>query len=210
MQHIKHIIFILVLSLLCGNISAKKTESNQEEARRLFEKSYNLVFGKEGSSLTYKVNIVGLYKTEGHITYKGKKHCFEDAQGQAWCDGTTIYKVSKKDKAINIYRVNDEKSDRYMSKFKFDGNNFTYSYKAKGNTYEITAKVKNSSLMGIKHITLVVMKNNLYPISLRLKVGFMSTTVQISNFKAGNINDNIFLFPRTRFYGYTVHDHRNE
>lgn len=200
--------FLLFLPIIV--FGAKKNTSNATEARRMFEKVYNMVFGQEGSSLDYSVNIVGLYKTNGHIVYKGKKQYFEDEKMYSWTDGSNAWRVLKKEKLVKVYRADDDNRDKYMAKFKFDINNFTYSYKEKGDTYEITAKVKNSSLMGIKHVTAVVKKKNLHPLGMKIKVAFLSTTVKISNFKAGGISDNTFVFPKSRFAGYKLEDHRND
>ena len=181
--------------------------TNAAEAKALFDKVYGLVFGSEGSQLSYKVNIIGMYKTEGHIIYKGKKNCFKDERLESWNDGRNIYRANIKKKEVDVYRADDDNSDKYMSKFKFNANDFTYSYKQSGDKYEITAKVKKSKLMGIKHVTIVVLKKNLYPVSLKIKLAFISTTVSISNFKPGNIKDDVFVFPKSKFSSYTFNRH---
>lgn len=210
MKFLKFILLILMSVFVSIDASSKVNNSNQAEAKKLFDKVYNMVFGNEGCSLTYSVNIIGLYKTEGDVIYKGKKSYFEDKKLYCWNDGTTIYRVDKKDKVVNIYRSGDDRADKYMAKFKFDANNFTYSYTTKNDYYEITAKVKKSSFMGIKHVTAVVSRKNLYPVSLKIKVGFLSTTVKISNFKYGNINPSVFTYPMSRFSSYSVEDYRNK
>lgn len=206
----RKIVLFSLLFIPLLSIGAKKDSSNAAEARQLFEKVYKMVFASDGCSLNYAVNIVGLYKTNGHIIYKGKKKYFEDEKMYSWTDGTNAWRVLKKEKLVKVYRADDERQDKYMAKFKFDINNFTYIYKEKGDTYEITAKVKNSSMMGVKHVTAVVNKKTLYPQSLKVKVAFFSTTVKITNFKTGNISDNTFVFPKSRFAGYKLEDHRKD
>lgn len=194
--------------MTCISASAKVNTTNAAEAKKLFDKVYNMVFGKDGSTLSYNVNIIGVFKTQGTIYYKGKKQAFEDKRIASWSDGITAYKVDKKEKIVHIYRADDDERDKRMAKFKFDASNFSYSYKTSGNNYEITAKVKNPDFFGIKHVTIVVNKANLYPSSLKIKLGVFSTTVKISNFKAGNINDAVFVYPKNRFSGFKVEDHR--
>jgi hypothetical protein len=92
--------------------------------------------------------------------------------------------------------------------FKYDVNNFAYSYKEKGEYYELTAKVRNSKFFGIRSVTALVRKSNLHPVSLTVKLAFLSTTVQISNFRSGGIDDNVFTFPKSRFADYKFIDHR--
>lgn len=200
------ILLLLFPTFLCaGNDNA-----NAVEARRLFNKVYDLVFGKEGSSLTYSVNIIGLYKTQGNIVYKGKKLYYMESRYASWQDGVTAYMVDKKKKTIGIYNVDDDKKDAYLAKFKYDVNNFDFSYKTSGDYYEITAKVKNSSFFGIKRVTAMVHRKTLYPVSMNIKLAFISTTVKISNFKSGNINDKVFVFPKSKYVGYTVTDNRGK
>lgn len=189
-------------------MSKNNKTANSAEAKAMFDKVYSLVFGKAGSQLSYKVNIVGIYKTEGTIIYKGKKNYFKDDRLESWNDGKNIYRANIKKREVHVYRFDDDNSDKYLSKFKFNADDFSYSYKENKNYYQITAKVRKSKLMGIKHVTVVVNKNNFYPVSLKIKMAFISTTVNISNFKPGNINDDIFVFPRHRFssYTFTTHD----
>lgn len=204
----RHALSLFMAILLSLSMSAKKEAENSVEAKQMFEKIYGMVFGSEGSSLTYNVNIVGIYKTEGNITYKGKKQYFKDKRYSSWCDGVNVYKVDSKERTVNIYSANDDKRDKYMSKFKFDASKYIFSYKLKGNVYEITAKVRKSDLLGIKYVTITANKNNLYPSSVKIKMGFVSTTVKISNFKSGGINDAIFVYPKQKYSNYKVIDNR--
>ena len=183
-------------------------EYNGEEAKELFDKVFTMVFGPEGSSLSYSVNIVGLYKTQGDVVYKDKKISYEEKRFAAWEDGKVAYMVDKEKKKVDIHDFNDDKKDKYLSMFKYDLNNFAYSYKVKGEYYELTAKVKNSKFFGIRSVTAMVLRSNLHPVSLSIKLAFITTTVQISNFHSGNINENLFTFPKHRFTDYQYIDHR--
>ena len=208
----KSFIFSLFFLLFCLSVEAKDAtpKSGNPTATELFNKVYNLVFGPQGSALSYKVNIIGLYKTEGNIVYKGKKLHYAEERYMAWEDGITAYMVDKKKKMVNIYRFDDDNKDKYLSKFKYDVNNFDYSYVTEGNYYLVTAKVKNPSLFGIRSVTARVRKDNLYPVSLTIKLALLRTTVQISNFRSGKIADSNFVFPKEKFKDYEFIDHRNE
>lgn len=204
-------ILITLLMILCSLPGRSLTPDRiyqGEDARELFDKVFRMVFGPDGASLTYKVNIVGLYKTQGDVIYKGKKINYEEKRFGAWEDGKVAYMVDKEKKKVDIHDFNDEKKDKYLSMFKYDVNNFDYSYKDVGEFYELTAKVKNSKFFGIRYVTAKVRKSNLYPVSLYIKLRFISTTVQISNFHSGGIDDSVFTFPRHRFTDYEYVDHR--
>jgi hypothetical protein len=210
MRH-KFIVSILI-SFLCLSVQARANASatSDPKARELFNKVYNMVFGPQGSALSYKVNIIGIYKTEGNIVYKGKKLHYAEARYMAWEDGITAYMVDKKKKLVNIYRFDDDNKDKYLSKFKYDVKNFDYSYEDDGDYYLITAKVKNAGFFGIKSVTARVYKTNLYPVSLTIKLSFFRTTVQVFDFRSGKIADSNFVFPKDKFKGYEFVDHRNE
>lgn len=205
------IIYIIMFAFsvtLTGMADTKTT--SQVKARELFDKVFNMVFGPEGSSLSYSVNIIGLYKTQGHVVYKDKKICYEEKRFCAYEDGKVAYMVDKEKKKVDIHDYDDESKDKYLSMFKYDVDNFAYSYKDKGEHYELTAKVKNSKFFGIRSVTALIRKSNLHPVSLSIKLAFITTTVQISDFHSGNIDESVFIFPKSRFADYKYVDHRGE
>ncbi len=205
------IIYIIMFAFsvtLTGMADTKTT--SQVKARELFDKVFNMVFGPEGSSLSYSVNIIGLYKTQGHVVYKDKKICYEEKRFCAYEDGKVAYMVDKEKKKVDIHDFNDESKDKYLSMFKYDVDNFAYSYKDKGEHYELTAKVKSSKFFGIRSVTALIRKSNLHPVSLSIKLAFITTTVQISDFHSGNIDESVFIFPKSRYTDYKYVDHRGE
>lgn len=202
-------IIIFICSLTAQDVAAAK-KATKDNARELFLKVYDLAFGKQGSSLSYSVNIIGLYKTQGNVIFKEKKMQYEEKRYCAWEDGKVAYMVDKNEKKVDIHDFNDEKKAKYFSMFKYDLNNYSYSYKVKGDYYELTAKVKESKFLGIRSVTALVHKSNLYPVSLSIKLAFISTTVKISNFRSGGIDDSVFTFPEQRFRDYKHIDHRYE
>lgn len=204
--------YLFLMIMLFFSLTAKSTTAEKEhkgaEAKELFDKVFNMVFGPEGSSLSYSVNIVGLYKTQGDVVYKDKKINYEEKRFAAWEDGKVAYMVDKEKKKVDIHDFDDDKKDKYLSMFKYDLNNFAYSYKVKGEYYELTAKVKNSKFFGIRSVTAFVRKSNFHPVNLSIKLAFITTTVQISNFRSGNIDESVFTFPKHRFTDYQYIDHR--
>lgn len=203
-------ILALILSLLPALPASAKDNTNSKEAKELFNKVYNNVFGPEGSSLTYSVNIIGLYKTKGDIVYKGNKVHYAEERYLAWEDGVTAYMVDKKKKTVSVYRHDDDKKDEQLAKFKYNVNDFDISYITQDAYYYITAKVRDSKFFGIREVVAKVNSKTLAPVSLTIKLAIIKTTVKITNFKSGGIKDSEFVFPRKQFADYKFVDKRKE
>ena len=128
----KLVLLVMMLISVLASVKAQddsEMSANERQAKRIFNQAYQQVFGEQGATLRYDVNITGIYKTYGTIWYKGKKSRFEDAKMNSWNDGTTVYtiKKKKKKKEVEIHETKNNKSDKYSSKFKFVPENFNYS-----------------------------------------------------------------------------------
>ena len=199
---------IIVLSLLSTLVPIQAQESaNERQAKRIFNQAYQQVFGEQGATLRYDVNITGLYKTWGTIWYKGKKSKFVDAKMNSWNDGKTVYTIKKKKKEVEIHDVKNNKSDKYSSKFKFVPENFDYSVANDDEGLMLTLKAKKGA-KGIKEIHALVKRQTYEPIRVRIKIAFIWTTIKISNFKSGGITDEMLRFPAEQFKDYNFVDKR--
>ena len=199
--------FLLLLLLAFTVTSAIAETPNERQARRMFDQTYNMVFGEQGSTLHYAVNIIGVYKTEGTVWYKGKKSRFVDEKYNAYCDGETYWLANRKKKTLTIFTANDDKRDKYATKFTFEPDNYLYSIADSKEGYVITLKAKRG-VKGIKEARALLDKKTRYPLSLRIKVSIFHTTIKISNFKSGGISDDSFKFPQSKYQGYEVIDKR--
>ena len=180
---------------------------NARQARRIFNQAYQQVFGEQGATLRYDVNIIGIYKTYGTIWYKGKKSKFVDAKMNSWNDGTTVYTIKKKKKEVEIHDAKNNKSDKYSSKFKFVPENFDYSIANDEEGLMLILKAKKGA-KGIKEIHALVKRQTYEPIRVRIKIAFIWTTIKISNFKSGGITDEMLRFPREQYKDYKFVDKR--
>ena len=180
---------------------------NARQARRIFNQAYQQVFGEQGATLRYDVNIIGIYKTYGTIWYKGKKSKFVDAKMNSWNDGVTVYTIKKKKKEVEIHSAKNNKSDKYSSKFKFEPENFDYSIANHEQGLMLTLKAKKGA-KGIKEIHALVEQKTYHPISVRIKIAFVWTTIAISNFKSGGITDEMLRFPAEQYKDYKFIDKR--
>ena len=196
---------MLLLSAF-GSMHAQET-ANSRQARRIFNTAYQQVFGEQGATLHYDVNITGIYKTNGTIWYKGKKSKFEDAKMNSWNDGTTVYTIKKKKKEVEIHSAKNNKSDKYSQKFKFEPDNYDYRIAEDKDGLLLTLTLKKGK-KGMKEIHAIVTKNTFRPVSLRIKIAFIWTTIKISNFKSGNITDEMLRFTREQYKNYKFVDKR--
>jgi len=164
----------------------------------LFNETFKMIYGDQGSQLHYKVNIIGIYKTEGTIWTKGKKSKFVDEKYIAWNDDVTYYRLERKKNRVVIYDAHSDERDKYATKFKFDPDNYTYSIKDSKEGYYITLKAKKG-VRGIKEARCLLDKKHRYPVSVRIKLGIFHTTIKISNVKIGGISDDLFQFPQDSY-----------
>ena len=200
---------LLAIVLLLSALTSVKAEDNPNarQARRIFNQAYQQVFGEQGATLRYDVNIIGIYKTYGTIWYKGKKSKFVDAKMNSWNDGETVYTIKKKKNEVEIHSAKNNKSDKYSSKFKFEPENFDYSIANHEQGLMLTLKAKKGT-KGIKEIHALVKRQSYEPISLRIKIAFIWTTINISNFKSGVITDEMLRFPAEKYKDYKFVDTR--
>lgn len=198
---------IVFVGLLIAMGCAAKTTPNGVQARKMFDQVYDMVFGEQGATLHYAVNIIGMYKTEGTIWYKGKKSKFVDEKYDAYSDGTTYWRAERKKREVTVFNMNDEGRDKYATKFKFDPDNYDYSIRRDDNHYWITLKAKRG-VKGIKEARVQLDIRTRHPQAIRIKLGIFHTTIKISNFKTGGIGDNLFVFDKRRYAGYRFIDKR--
>ena len=202
-------IFLALIMLIISLCSMQAQETaNSRQARRIFNSAYQQVFGEQGATLHYDVNITGLYKTRGTIWYKGKKTKFEDAKVTSWSDGQTVYSVKKKKKReVEIHNAKSNKSDKYSQKFKFEPENYNYSIAEEKGGLMITLKLLKGK-KGMKEIHALLDRKTYHPIKVRIKIAFIWTTIKISDFQSGGITDEMLRFPKEEYKDYKFVDKR--
>lgn len=205
---------LLVFSLLMAlsQVSAAQETANSRQARRIFNDAYQQVFGEQGATLRYDVNITGIYKTNGQIWFRGKKRKFVDNKMTSWSDGETVYTVKKskskrKKKEVEIHNAKKNKSDKYSGKFKFVPENFDYSIANDDEGLMVTLKAKKGT-KGIKEVQALLKRQTYEPIRVRIKIAFISTTIKISEFQSGGITDEMLRFPVEKYQDYKYIDKR--
>ena len=202
-------LFSILLFLTFSLTGFSRDIANASQARKMFDNTYNMVFGEQGSTLHYNVNIVGILKVDGTIWYKGKKSRFVESRYLSWNDGVKDYWVDQKKKTVTLFDAGSERKDKYSSKFEFHPNDYDYSWEDSKEGYVINMDAHKRT-KGIKHIKAIIDKKTKAPISLKIKLLWFWTTVKISRFQSGNINDNVFTFPASKYKEYKFIDERKK
>ena len=195
--------------MLIGTICSVQAQdnANSRQARRIFNNAYQQVFGEQGATLHYDVNITGIYKTRGTIWYKGKKSKFDEARMTSWNDGKYVYTFKKKKREVELHTAKKNKSDKYSQKFKFVPENYNYSIAEGDNGLLVTLKLIKGR-KGMKEIHALLERKTYHPISVRIKIAFIWTTIKISDFQSGGITDEMLRFPKEQFKDYKFVDKR--
>ena len=200
-------LFFIMMGTLTSMSAQEKLTPNEQQARRIFDEAFNMVYGPKGSELTYSVNIIGIYKTKGTIWTMGKMSKFADEKYIAWNDDVTYYRLERKKKTITIYSAHDDERDKYATKFKFYPENYRYNIKDDKKGLLITLKLKPKA-KGIKEVRALLDKRTHYPLSVRIKFGLFHVTIKISHFKTGGISEQLFKFPKEQYKDYKYIDKR--
>lgn len=202
-----HLFLILLTILIVSSAWTTKRSSGSNESRKIFDYTYNLVFGPQGSSLTYDVNIIGILKANGSVWYKKNKKKYTESRYMSWNDGQKEYFVDNKKKTVTLNTSGKRKSDRYGNKFTFNADDYNYSHEETKTTYVLNIDAKKD-VSGIKHLKAIIDKRTRAPKYLKIKVLWFWTTVNITNFHSGGISDDVFKFPSEKFKSYKLIDER--
>ena len=191
-------LIICMMGALTAVCAQEKMTPNEQQARRIFDEAYRMVYGPKGSQLDYAVNIIGISKTKGTIWTMGKMSKFADEKYIAWNDNVTYYRYERKKNTVTIYDAHDDERDKYATKFKFYPENYRYHIKDDKKGLLITLKLKDGA-KGIKEIRALLDKHTHYPLSVRIKFGIFHVTIKISQFKVGGISEQMFKFPKEQY-----------
>ena len=89
LQPMRRLMLLMLLFGCCASTSVIADETpNAQQARRIFNHTYNMVFGPQGSTLQYNVNIIGVMKVKG----KKEKSMRASSRSTPWIS-TTMWKT---------------------------------------------------------------------------------------------------------------------
>ena len=199
------LLFTLHYSLF--TISAQDTP-NARQAKRVFNTAWNHIYGKEGVRFHYKIDILHLYKEEGTSWNKGDKAKSEYKDSKMWNDGNIKYILREKKGIVEIHDPKVNKKDEKLQMFKFEPDSYDYSIAKDPEGLLVTLVAKPKAKVKMKKIVALLNPGNYYPKKLRIKVSIFWATITFSDFQAGNIDDNIFVFPKEKYPNYKIIDER--
>lgn len=184
---------------------------NEKQARAIFDKAFDKLFGPDGCSLDYNLNVIGIFKNKGSIWKKGMKIKYMDDKHEGWMNNQTVYLVDKKHKEVDIYNSTPPKNQKSSHEFTFNQNYYKYSISNHSTTeYALNLSLKKGTDGTIKRIKAIVNKRTFTPSTVKVKVSFVWATLNISNYHQGIADENIFIYPAQKYAGYKITDHRNE
>ena len=202
-------VVVILITYHLSLITALSQESaNARQAKRIFTTAWNHIYGPEGAQFHYKINILGLYKEEGTSWNKGDKAKSVYKDSKMWNDGKTKYILREKKGIVEVHDPKVNKKDEKLQMFKFDADSYNYSIAKEGNDFLVTLEAKPGVKAKMKKIEALLTSGNYYPKRLRIKVSIFWATITFSDFKAGNIDDSIFTFPKEQYKNYKIIDER--
>ena len=199
------LLFTLHSSLF--TISAQDN-ANARQAKRVFNTAWNHIYGKEGVRFHYKIDILHLYKEEGTSWNKGDKAKSEYKGSKMWNDGNVKYILREKKGIVEIHDPKVNKKDEKLQMFKFEPDSYNYSIAKDPEGLLVTLEAKPGVKVKMKKIIALLNQGNYYPKKLRIKVSIFWANITFSDFQAGNIDDNIFVFPKEKYTNYKIVDER--
>lgn len=145
----------------------------------------------------------------GSIAVKGKKFHASTSLASVWFDGKTQWTYMKKNNEVNVNNPSGT-SLQALNPYNFVNlykSGYSYQMKKAGNKYEVHLTATNKS-KNIKEMYITVNSSNYVPTQVRMKQSKGWSTINISNFKKGNLSDNTFRFNAKEFPSAEVIDLR--
>ena len=196
-----------VLSVSAQDASAQETP-NARQAKRVFSSAWNNIFGPDGATFHYKINILGLYKEEGTSWNKGDMAKSVYKNSKMWNDGNVKYIAREKKRIVEIHDPKVNKADEKLQMFKFDADSYNYAIAKENDDLVVTLSAKPKTKVKMKKIVARLSPGNYYPKQLRIKVSIFWATITFSDFQAGNIDNSVFTFPKEQYKDYKFKDLR--
>ena len=214
MKKDKHIewmmrVLMILFTLHCSLFTASAQDTpNARQAKRVFTTAWNNIYGPEGVTFSYKINILGLYKEEGRSWNKGDMARSEHKNTIVISDGELKHIVRTNKKVVELHDPKVNKADEKLQMFKFDADSYNYSIAKEGNDLLVTLVAKPKANVKMKKIEALLTQGSYYPKRLRIKVSIFWCTITFANFQAGNIDESVFVYPKEKYKDYKVVDLR--
>ena len=181
--------------------------SNEDDARRILFKALDLFQSASGAMMDYEIKLTRLFTQTGSVTLKGEKTYNYTKKSIIWSDGTTTWKLEPSKKTVTVFSTAHMKRKPLGSQISSVRHNCHYSYRQETGGYLVNIK-SDDSKADIKEATVLINRRTFVPSQFRMKVGFVWVTVNISNFRTGNVSDAVFRFNPKNYPGCKLVDKR--
>ena len=199
----------ILFTVHCSLFTAVAQDTpNARQAKRVFNTAWNQIYGDKGVTFHYKINILHLYKEEGTSWNKGDMARSEHKNTLLFSDGNLKHIVRTNKKVVELHDPKVNKADEKLQMFKFEPDSYNYSIAKEGDDLLVTLVAKPKANVKMKKIEALLTQGNYYPKRLRIKVSIFWATITFSNFKAGDIDDSVFIYPKEKYKDYKVVDLR--
>ena len=109
---------------------------------------------------------------------------------------------------MEIHDPKVNKADEKLQMFKFEPDSYDYSIAKDGDDFIVTLKAKPKVKVKMKKVEAYLQKGTYYPKRLRIKVSIFWANIYFSDFQAGNISNDTFVFPMEAYKDYKFKDLR--
>ncbi len=202
-------VVVILFTIHCSLFTAVAQDTpNARQAKRVFNTAWNQIYGDKGVTFHYKINILHLYKEEGTSWNKGELARSEHKNTLLFSDGNLKHIVRTNKKVVELHDPKVNKADEKLQMFKFEPDSYNYSIAKEGDDLLVTLVAKPKTNVKMKKIEALLTQGNYYPKRLRIKVSIFWATITFSNFKAGDIEDSVFIYPEEKYKDYKVVDLR--
>ncbi len=203
----KPLLLTVLMALATLGMQAEETP-NSKQARRIFDDAYEMIYGKEGAYFRYKIDILKIYSSEGEGWYKGNKSKSTTKKSIIWDNGDIKYILRKGKGVVEIHDPKVNKKDKLLQKFKFNRDDYNYFIEKEDGKLLVSLFAKPDADVNMKKIEALLDPVSHKPIELRIKVLFFWAKIYFSDFKAGGIDDSLFVFPKDDYPDYKIVDER--
>ena len=165
------------------------------QAARILDKTAGVIGRKGGASANFSVSGKSLGATSGTIAIKGNKFYANTPKTTVWFNGKTQWTYMNTTNEVNVTNPNEAKQAQ-MNPYKFITiykTGYNLSMKSVGNSYQIHMAAQNKQ-RSLQELYITINKRTYNPSNVRMLQGKNWTIINISNFKANNLSNDIFSF----------------
>lgn len=166
-----------------------------QPARAVLDKTAEALNHKGGITANFTIANDAFGTTSGTIAVKGQMFHANMPQATIWFDGKTQWAYMKQSEEVNI-NVPTESEQQMINPYSFITmykKGFSYTMRTVGNSYEVHL-VSTDTKRAVKEMYITVSKSAYIPSKIRMRQGANWSTITITNFKKGNLSDNVFKF----------------